>query len=569
MGKVVSILPNHIETIPTGVEDVSVSEGVVLGELASSGSETVAVQVTRLEAGTGVDLCSFGLPLPEGTLIYPDKSQVKVVINGVEQAIYVDHFSGRHSDGTSVRSVGIQFYIDCDYGSPLTGTIYVGDGVTRSTTDIAGTSISWKKPLITCLPTAASYILRCDLLFGQYPIAVADVPASPTWLQTYEDKFVEWGDKHWADDGSAQTASVPGYPDPWDIYYNYYDRALIWFVWWARTGTYKYWYRGVLQAEAFLEWLENQVPDYNPAPRDTAMGGMLIHYMLTGYELGTYAIQQVADRHRYFHHASPKTSAGSDSRIQARTLESYIAAYLIGDTLRDWVTLAGEQITVMLNGQEPNGSYYGYVSWWDSYIGGVFDTAAQWNDLGGNVWRKNIGYKTIDDPNTSILFNGSTYGVPDTTPDADYDYYYHDPYMDIYAESNPEGYYTRMQNSSNRHSCYQTGMMHFAYWLYYNYIAEDSRIIPAIQDAVDFEIANGWVAVNKAFKYIIPITSAGSVDLAGLSIFAMGWLYQEGLGITYRNHGDDLMQAILTAYYWGSKHFNQMHRESSTYQAWR
>ena len=198
---------------------------------------TIDVAVTRLEDGTGSGLCSTGIPLPPGTLQPSETSKVKVTITSVEQAIYVEALSGLHSDGT-LRSILVQFNITCDYGYPLSGTVDVGVGVTRSTEDITKTTAPGV-PVIACTPTDPDYLISCQLVLPTIP--VADMPVSPAQYPTYTTNFETYGDYHWG-------IAYPSANADWAIINNFYDRALVWYIYWIRTGTFEYWRRGTLQA---------------------------------------------------------------------------------------------------------------------------------------------------------------------------------------------------------------------------------------------------------------------------------------------------------------------------------
>jgi parallel beta-helix repeat protein len=64
-----------------------------------------------------------------------------------------------------------------------------------------------------------------------------------------------------------------------------------------------------------------------------------------------------------------------------------------------------------------------------------------WTDQGGNVWRKNIGGIA---PNI-VVFDTTQKGVEDATPDSNYEWTYSNPNLDVYAESNPNGYYSQIE----------------------------------------------------------------------------------------------------------------------------
>lgn len=75
------------------------------------------------------------------------------------------------------------------------------------------------------------------------------------------------------------------------------------------------------------------------------------------------------------------------------------------------------------------------------FSGSTVDDGTGWSDQGGNVWRKNIGAV-----NPGIVwFNTSQRGVVDATPDSAYEFTYTNPNLDVYAESNPATFYTKIE----------------------------------------------------------------------------------------------------------------------------
>lgn len=77
-------------------------------------------------------------------------------------------------------------------------------------------------------------------------------------------------------------------------------------------------------------------------------------------------------------------------------------------------------------------------------ISGASDvTTSGWADQGSNVWRHAIG---ATEP-LIVVFNGSTVGTEDATPDAQYEWTYTNPNLDVYATDDPDNgsYYTQIE----------------------------------------------------------------------------------------------------------------------------
>ena len=102
-----------------------------------------------------------------------------------------------------------------------------------------------------------------------------------------------------------------------------------------------------------------------------------------------------------------------------------------------------EQLTVPDSGSDGSPITFGaYGSGDDPIISGSDDISGDtWSDQTGNVWRKNIG---STEP-FIVIFNGSQVGGNDAATDADYEWTYSDPNLDIYAESDPNGYYSQIE----------------------------------------------------------------------------------------------------------------------------
>lgn len=70
-------------------------------------------------------------------------------------------------------------------------------------------------------------------------------------------------------------------------------------------------------------------------------------------------------------------------------------------------------------------------------------TTSGWADQGGDVWRHAIG---AVEP-TVVIFDGSTVGTVDATPDAKFEWTYSNPNLDVYATDDPDNevYYTQIE----------------------------------------------------------------------------------------------------------------------------
>jgi hypothetical protein len=144
---------------------------------------------------------------------------------------------------------------------------------------------------------------------------------------------------------------------------NYYDRAMIYYVWWARTGNATYLERGhqlALNARAYLE-----SANYQMQPYLLMIDGIALHAMLTGDQRSATAVARIADylggSHSPWPAALAENANGSiDSRSQARVLTTLLSARLLnvaspsGD---DWGARLRVTLGYILRSQSADGAY--------------------------------------------------------------------------------------------------------------------------------------------------------------------------------------------------------------------
>ena len=108
--------------------------------------DTLALQIVRMDGGSGVALVSNGIPLPKG--LPPDSTtHLALVVGGREQAIHVEALAGRYPDG-SARALLLQFRYPVSAGSPVPALLITGPSVTRTTTDLPKTTVSGNMPAV-------------------------------------------------------------------------------------------------------------------------------------------------------------------------------------------------------------------------------------------------------------------------------------------------------------------------------------------------------------------------------------------------------------------------------------
>jgi hypothetical protein len=205
-------------------------------------------------------------------------------------------------------------------------------------------------PAAVILPFDPTYLISTDMVGPTLPAATAAGISAA--FQKYEADFRTYADVHWNAGGAAWTE-------------NYYDRALIYYAWWLRTGEVEFWRRASLMAVAYRrDYLE--INNYGSTPHWAQLEGLEKHYLLTGDEASRYAVARVAQQFRAgYHRDGDPNSLGStagwwDNRIQARVLHSYLLSWRLqatGTTPLDWAALMESALPLILSTQKPDGSY--------------------------------------------------------------------------------------------------------------------------------------------------------------------------------------------------------------------
>ena len=201
-------------------------------------------------------------------------------------------------------------------------------------------------PAPSNIPTDAAG--KVFALMGAVP-SVSAVEAQGAAFAKYEQDFRTYADRHWAQEATA-----------WDQA-NYYDRAMIYYVWWARTGNTTY----LERAHALvLDYRRNYVErnDYGVPPHWAMFDGLALHYLLTGDEASRTAVGRIADTFTvpYYVANLGSTTAEMENRMQARVLLGFVIANYIKAPTRtgqDWGVRARDALTKILASQAADGAY--------------------------------------------------------------------------------------------------------------------------------------------------------------------------------------------------------------------
>lgn len=275
-----------------------------------TGGTRIPLVIQRFDSAGGLALVSNAIPLTPGLLMPGALDKVRVFVSGAEQSIYVEQLEGRHADG-SLRSVLIQFKSPVTLATPLQGELVVGQS--RATVDLPKPTAGRSMPAAVALPTDPNYLIGTNIVGPTITAAASEAQGIP--YRQYEQDFGKWADFHWAAEGEMGCN-------------NYYDRALVYYAFWARTGNVEYWRRATRCAVTYrVGYLEAN--NYGSSPHWSQLEGLDLHYTLTGDDSSRYAIGRVAKILAFwlpYLDSIPATTSMED-RIRARTLMSVLLSW--------------------------------------------------------------------------------------------------------------------------------------------------------------------------------------------------------------------------------------------------
>lgn len=458
----------------TGVGDV----GGGSDTLPPPAKGDVTVDLLRFDGAGGPVVVSNGVPLRPGTLRSGEAGQVRLVVDGTERSIAVTELAGRHRDG-SLRSVLIQVRLPLEPEQALKGRLIFGSQRAEAYT-MEAQPIS-AVPSAVILPTAPDYLISTDLVGPTIPVTQSRALGSS--FSRYESDFVRYADQHWAKMGSA-----------WGE--NYYDRVLIYYAWWVRTGDPEYWRRATELAVAYRrDYLEAN--NYGTSPHQSQLEGLEKHYLLTGDEASRSAVAGAADiLYRGYHRRNFLGNVGADNhenRIQARVLQAELLAWRLetrGDQAGEWAPHLDDALNKILSTQQPDGAY-------------------------------------------------------------------------------------RFAHTCGESLNYMTGMLNDVLASYYTYYRADSRILEAVQRAVDWLWMTQWVPESQAFKYIsAPCPGVGvggpAADLNLMFVTGPSWVYRQTDDARYRDMADQIFAGgVGHGNLTGTKQFNENYYASFKYLGYR
>ena len=165
-----------------------------------------------------------------------------------------------------------------------------------------------------------------------------------------------------------------------------------------------------------------------------------------------------------------------------------------------------EQLTVPSSGTEGHLITFGaYGSGNDPVISGADDfTGASWSNQGSNIWRISLSQHA-----EVAIFDNNHLGNYTISPAAKYDFYWSGGYLYVYATSNPNGYYTKIE-AGQRSSAIDTNRK--------NYLTIDSidTYGGQINDSITLADPGGNICVNRSSNVTIQNTNSGYAEQAAI-----------------------------------------------------
>lgn len=427
---------------------------------ASLTSSVVELKVRRFDGRSGEVLVSNGIPLPPGRLRPGELANVRLLVEGQEQRIYVEALEGRHPDG-SLRSILVQFRYNIP--GPLGIPAELQFGVRRATLDIAKTDPPSDPPAVA-LPVSPAYLV--STLVGGRLTTAAQTSTFGSLVAAHDADFGTLGDVVWSRVGASLGRGTA-----------VYEHAFTAYQYWLRTGNPVWWQRATAMAVEYRSYVQARGKYLTPWMSNSEE--LAVHYLLTGDErtrtaLGSLveAIQGGVRGPGYDKPTNRYWIGGTlgDDRMRARALMAAIDAKMINVPDGKWYTskTATQNLNDLLPTQRPDGRF------------------------------------------------GGTY------------------YLD--GQKN-----------------FMVGMLLTTMTRYYDEVAPDPRIPPAVKKALDYMWAVEWNASAQGFRYIskdhIPHEGRGThpePGLNGLMLPAYGWYYRYSGDSRYKTIGEQLLQGLRT-----------------------
>jgi hypothetical protein len=183
----------------------------------------------------------------------------------------------------------------------------------------------------------------------------------------YESDFAVNAETRWTTDGASNTNA------------NYYDRAMIYYVWWARTGNATYLDRANQLAINHRTWLESV--SYKPQPYQLMIDGVALHALVTGDQRSKDAVGRVADmlagpNGSWTHIVGDPANQYMDARSAGRVLALALDAWYLkvqSPSGVNWATQTQFLASEVMRSQAADGAFrYASTCWYSKpFMSGI------------------------------------------------------------------------------------------------------------------------------------------------------------------------------------------------------
>jgi hypothetical protein len=222
-----------------------------------------------------------------------------------------------------------------------------------------GPEANRRAPLLHPPRDSLSVAKKIRGLVGPY-VQSSSVASLGDVFARYESDFVKYDEAQWAVCRGQ-----------WDCGngFDYYDRAMIYYVWWQRTGLTKYLERANATALNYRQkYLEPN--NYGIIFNWYMTDGVALHYVVTGDPMSLKAVGQLADQAAYVVNVDAWgyfAGAQTDNRIQAYALKTLLLAYKLNAPStgavggipggNDWATVLRTALTKILANRDGDGQW--------------------------------------------------------------------------------------------------------------------------------------------------------------------------------------------------------------------
>jgi hypothetical protein len=214
---------------------------------------------------------------------------------------------------------------------------------------LAGSSVA-QVPRSFAPLTEAEAKARVWTLFGPMTTLATGVSEKDIFAR-FDQQFHDHAELHWNDHGERWESA------------NYYDRARIYYVFWARSGNPVFLQRAHLIATNYRD--RYLVPNrYGASAHWSQMAGVLMHALVTGDPKSRESVLKVAETLAapYYLNNLGSPDAEMDNRVQARVLTAMLYAWLMtndqeGRQAALWASRLRNALNAIARSQAADGAF--------------------------------------------------------------------------------------------------------------------------------------------------------------------------------------------------------------------